>query len=98
MVLKKYLNYEPTGVTLPRPWTRLAKWVRHSRGGRRRPAWPFWFSWSWARRWHGMPTEAGPLPRCFSTTCKLCPLRIYLEKSINWRAIAGGSTRVCASS
>ena len=28
MVLKKYLNYESTGVTLPRPWTRLAKWVR----------------------------------------------------------------------
>jgi Protein kinase domain/Sulfatase-modifying factor enzyme 1 len=28
MVLQKYLNYEPTGVTLPRPWTRLAKWVR----------------------------------------------------------------------
>ena len=28
MVLKKYLNYETTGVTLPRPWTRLAKWVR----------------------------------------------------------------------
>jgi formylglycine-generating enzyme required for sulfatase activity len=27
-VLKKYLNYEPTGVTLPRPWVRLAKWVK----------------------------------------------------------------------
>jgi eukaryotic-like serine/threonine-protein kinase len=27
-VLKKYLDYVPTGVTLPRPWTRLAKWVR----------------------------------------------------------------------
>ena len=26
--LKKYLNYESTGVTLPRPWTRLARWVR----------------------------------------------------------------------
>jgi eukaryotic-like serine/threonine-protein kinase len=28
VVLRKYLNYEPTGVSLPRPWTRLAKWVK----------------------------------------------------------------------
>ena len=27
-VLKKFLNYEPTGVTLPRPWARLAKWAK----------------------------------------------------------------------
>jgi eukaryotic-like serine/threonine-protein kinase len=28
VILKKYLNYESTGVTLLRPWTRLARWVR----------------------------------------------------------------------
>jgi serine/threonine-protein kinase len=28
VVLKNYLNYEPTGVTPPRPWERLGKWVR----------------------------------------------------------------------
>ena len=28
LVLKRYLNYEPTGVTLPRPWTRMAKWAK----------------------------------------------------------------------
>jgi eukaryotic-like serine/threonine-protein kinase len=28
VVLKKYLDYDPTGVTLPRPWTRLAKWAK----------------------------------------------------------------------
>jgi serine/threonine-protein kinase len=26
--LNKYMNFENTGVTLPGPWTRLAKWVR----------------------------------------------------------------------
>jgi formylglycine-generating enzyme required for sulfatase activity len=28
VILQKYLDYEPTGVTLPKPWARLAKWVR----------------------------------------------------------------------
>jgi eukaryotic-like serine/threonine-protein kinase len=28
LALKKYLNYEPTGVSLPRPWARLAKWAK----------------------------------------------------------------------
>jgi eukaryotic-like serine/threonine-protein kinase len=28
MILKKYLDYEPTGVTLPRLWARVGKWAR----------------------------------------------------------------------
>jgi serine/threonine protein kinase/formylglycine-generating enzyme required for sulfatase activity len=28
VVLKKYLTYEPTGVSRPRPWERIVKWVR----------------------------------------------------------------------
>jgi formylglycine-generating enzyme required for sulfatase activity len=28
VVLKKYLNYEPTGISSPKPWARVAKWAR----------------------------------------------------------------------